>query len=435
MQVCSQRRAAPDAPDDTLSGVTLTLIRRLYCRFRSSSGLGFGLLFPALLLGCRHSSLPDVPAGYQEFAYVANSGSNTVSVLDLVYFRPERTLQVGNTPVALAVNPRLNEVYVLNSQPRAGAGSGAGSLSVIDTGRNQVVATIALGRNPTALAVDPMGRRAYAVNTAGDSVSVVDLDKRSVIATVATAAAPSGVRVAPDDRTLVVSNAGSGSVMLFSIAATGAPLTLRTTIPGCPGAVSPVVLPDSSKTLVACAGGHQVLAISLAAEPGGWNARQDATLLSDHLLAVLDVGPNPSNLTMKPDGGEVFASDGPANSISEIATNTNEVGNTQPIGSRPGRGIVSADGSSLWIANSGADSISLYSIDDGKLLASLRTGDQPAALAFSAEENLVLAADRGSGDVALILTKGRQGPPALFTMMPAGSAPVAIVVKAMHDRP
>ena len=227
-----------------------------------------------------------------------------------------------------------------------------------------------------------------------------------------------------------------GSVMLFSIAANrvsgGAPLTLRTTIPGCPGAVSPVVLPDSSKALVACAGGHQVLTLSLAAAPGSWNARQDATLLNDHLVAMLDVGPNPSNLTMKPDGGEVFASDGPANAISEIATNTNEVGNTQPVGDRPTQGIVSAGGSSLWIANSGADSISLYSIDDGKLLANLRTGDQPVALAFSAEENLVLAADRGSGDVALILTKGRQGPPALFTLMPAGTGPVAIVVKAMQ---
>ena len=305
---------------------------------------------------------------------MANSGSNTVSVLDLVYFRPDRTLQVGDTPVALAVNPRRNEVYVLNAQPRLGGGS----LSVIDTSRNQVVATIGLGRNPTALAVDPAGHRAYVVNTGGDSVSVVDLDRRSVAGTAATAAGPTGVRVAPDDRTLVVTNAGGGSVMLFSIEAKGvsggAPLKLRTTIPGCPGAVSPVILPDSSKTFVACAGDHEVLAASLAAEPGSWNARQDATLLNDHLVAMLDVGPNPSNLTMKPDGGEVFASDGTANAVSEIATNTNEVGNTQAIGSRPGQGIISADGSSLWIANSGADSISLYSIDDGKLLAEFADG-------------------------------------------------------------
>ena len=104
------------------------------------------------------------------------------------------------------MNSRLNEVYVVNSQPRAGAGS----LSVIDTGRNQVVATIAVGRNPVALAVDPAGHRAYVVNTGGDSISVVDLDKRSVAGTVATGAAPSGVRIAPDNRTLVVSNAGAG---------------------------------------------------------------------------------------------------------------------------------------------------------------------------------------------------------------------------------
>ena len=59
--------------------------------------------FACWLWGATTPAFADVPAGYQEFAYVANSGSNTVSVLNLVYFRPERTLQVGNTPVALAV--------------------------------------------------------------------------------------------------------------------------------------------------------------------------------------------------------------------------------------------------------------------------------------------------------------------------------------------
>ena len=386
-----------------------------------------GLLFAA---GCHHSSFPEFPEGYREFAYVANAGSDTVSVLDLVYLRPDRTLQVGTDPTAILASPTRNEVYVLNAQPDAAAGS----LTIIDTTRNQVAATIALHRNPTALALDPSGHQAYVVNTGSNTVSVVDLDTRRLAATVATGDKPSGVRVAPDGRTLVVTNAADGTVNLFTPdvtpAAKGA-LALRATIPGCPGATSPAILPDSSKAFVACAAGHQVLAISLAADPASWNARQDANLLHDHLLATLDVGQNPTHLTLKPDGGEIFASNSAANSISEIATYTNEVGNTQPIGNHPTRGIVSADGSSLWVADSGANSLALYSIDDGKLIGSLRTGDAPAALAFSAEENLVLAADRDSGDVALIRTTSLKGSAALFTFMPAGKWPAAIAVKAM----
>ena len=376
--------------------------------------------------GCRRSSFPDFPAGYREFAYVANAGSNTVSILDLVYLRPDRTLQVGTDPVAVTANPARDEVYVLNAQPEAAAGS----LSVIDTARNQVSATIPLHRNPTAFAVDPAGRRAYVVNTGSNTVSIIDLEARRVLASQPTGDKPSGLSIAPDGRTLVVTNFADGTTNLFSIDAKGA-LNPRTTIPGCPGASSPVILPDSSKAFIACSGGHQVLAISLAADPASWNARQDSSLLADHLLATLDVGQNPTRLTLKPDGGEVFASNSAADSLSEIATYTNEVGNTQPIGNHPTQGIVSSDGGSLWIADSGANSLSLYSIDDGKLVGSVRTGDSPSALAFSAEENLVLAADRDSGDVALIRTTSQKGPAALFTLKPAGKWPTAIAIKAM----
>ena len=109
-----------------------------------------GLLVGAA--GCRRSGFPDVPAGYREFAYVSNGGANTVSVLDLVYLRPDRTLQVGNDPSGMAVNPRRNEVYVVNT--------GSGTVSVIDASRNVVVATIGVHKQPYAISVDAAGRRA-----------------------------------------------------------------------------------------------------------------------------------------------------------------------------------------------------------------------------------------------------------------------------------
>ena len=101
------------------------------------------------LTGCSRGGFPEYPDGYREFAYVANSEGNTVTVLDLVYLRPDRTLSVGNTPIALAENPKRDEVYVVNSQP----GQSAGSVSVIDTTKNTVVATIPVHRNPSYISV------------------------------------------------------------------------------------------------------------------------------------------------------------------------------------------------------------------------------------------------------------------------------------------
>ena len=391
------------------------------------------LLLTLLSAGCSRSTFPSYPVGYREFAYIANRTGNSVTVLDLVYLRPDRTLSVGVSPVALTVNPQRDEVYVVNAQPQ----SPSGSITVIDTAKNTIAATIPVHRTPSSLTLDAAGRRAYVVNTGSNTVSVVDLDFRREIAAYVTGDRPSAAEISPDGRTLVVANRAGGTVSLFSVhgpESSAPPLVLRATLPGCPGATSPVVLPDSSKAFVACSSANQVLALSLAAAPGSWAAHQDATQLQDHVLALLDVGKDPEQLTLKPDGGEIFVSNLASDSISEISTQTNEVGSTFAIGDRPAHGLVSEDGSALWISNSGADSLSLYSISDGKFISSLRLGNGPDALAFSSGEHLLLAADTRSGDIAIIRTASKLGP-ALLTMLPAGGGPSAIVVKAMPAKP
>jgi YVTN family beta-propeller protein len=380
------------------------------------------------LSGCRRSSFPDVPEGYREFAYISNGGSNTVSVLDLVYLRQDHTLQVGNSPVNLAANPVRNEIYVANAQ--------SNTVSVIDAENNRVAATIGVRRQPSFIAVESSGHRAYVVNSGSNSVSVLDLDRRREIAVAGAGEQPGVDRISSDGRSLVVTNHGSGSVSIFAVgdveAKSGAQLRLRATFSGCPGAGDAAILPDSSKVFVACSAGSQVMAVSLSAAPGTWAAKQNPSLMTDHLLAFLDVGKAPMQLAMKPDGGEIFVSNSGSDSVSEIATSTNEVGGTYAIGNRPMCGIVSKDNSLLWVANYGADSIALYSIDDGKLAGSVRAGSAPVALTFSADEHLLLAADAHSGDVAVVRTGG-QGP-ALFTILPAGVSPNSVVVKVIKKR-
>lgn len=382
--------------------------------------------------GCHRNNFPDVPSGYREYAYVSNGGSNTVSVLDLVYLRQDRTIQVGGNPTGLATNPVRNEVYVVNTQ--------SGSVSVIDAESNRVVATIPVHRLPYFISVEPSGHRAYVANSGSNTVSVLDLDRRREIAVAGTGEQPGIAIISSDMRSLVVTNRGSGSVSIFSVApyqpnASGPQiLRLRSAFSGCPGATDAVILRDSSKAFIACSAGHQVMAISLSAAADSWAAKQDSSLTTDHLLAFLDVGLNPVHLAMKPDTGEVFSSNFGSDSISEISTWTNEVSGTYTIGNKPVRAIVASDNSSLYISNFGADSISLWSIDDGRLITSIHTGSAPDALAFSADEHLLLVADSHSGDVAVIRTQSNPGA-TLFTILPAGSSPNAIVVKALNVKP
>jgi YVTN family beta-propeller protein len=221
------------------------------------------LLVPLLvsLVGCGRNHFPSHPASYREFAYVSNGAADTVTVLDLVYLRQDRVIQVGRQPSGLAVNPIRNEVYAVNT--------GSDSVSVIDAMTSHVVASIGVHRTPYFIDVSPDGRRAYVANSGSNTVSVLDLDSRREIGVAATGEGPGVARVTPDNRTLVVSNRIAGSLSVYSITdSKDHPLVFREAFSGCTGATAVVVVPTSagelrsgSKAFVACSGTHQVMVV------------------------------------------------------------------------------------------------------------------------------------------------------------------------------
>jgi YVTN family beta-propeller protein len=358
---------------------------------------------------------------------VTNGGNNTVSVLDLVKLRQDRVLTVRQEPSGVAVNPVRNEVYVVNS----GGVTGTGSVSVIDATKNEVVATIPVHRRPYFIDVDSEGQRGYVANSGSNNVSVIDLERRREIGVIGVGEAPGLAKISPDRASLVVTNRASGSISIID----PVKMRVRAVFTGCPQATDAVILPDSSKVFVACSGGHQVMAVGLARP-----ASADETEHTDRLLSFLDVGKTPIQLAMKPDGGEIFVSNFDSDSISEIATGTNEVGGAYLVGAHPSYGIVSADNGLLWISDFNADSIGVYSIDDGTLIKpSVRVGSGPDALAFSSDGFLLLAVDAHSGDVSVVRTQSYASNGAvrigtLFTMLPAGKRPNAIAVKSFRAR-
>ena len=385
-------------------------------------------VFAALLMllpltGCRRKHFPQHPATFREYAWVTNGGSNTVTALDLVNMTTAATIGVGEDPTAIAVNPTRNEVYVANS--------GSGTVSVIDAERNRVALTIGVHRDPTSIAVDAQGDRAYVTNAGSNNVSVIDLMKRREIAAVGVGESPAVVRVSPDGNTLVVTNRGAGSLSVIDAKT----LQVRSVFPGCPGASDAAILPDSSKAFAACTSGHQVMVVGLARASSP--ATEDH---ADHLLDLLDVGPSPTHLAMKPDGGEIFVENFGGDTVSEIATNADDVGGAYVVGASPASGVVTADNSTLWVSNFGANTVAAYSIDDGTLMnRGIGVGDGPGPLALTDSGFLLLAVDQKSGDVSVLRTisytpKGEAVTGSLFTVMSAGKHPNAIATKSFNVR-
>jgi YVTN family beta-propeller protein len=369
------------------------------------------------LTSCRPHDFPQYDANYREYAYVTNGGSGTVSVYDVVNVRVDREIPVGQNPTAVAANPVRDEVYVVNSGPPGGQGS----VAVINADNNSVAATIPVHRQPVAIAIDPEGKLAYVANSGANSISVLDLKSRREIAQIGVGEDPAAARVSADGKTLVVANRGGNSISIVDTSSRN----IRAVFEGCPGASDVVVLPDSSKTFAACSGGHQVMAVQLAHE-----ARPDGRpATTDRLESLLDVGHAPVQLALKPDGGEVFVSNSLSNSISEIYANTDDVAGAYLMGADPVHGLVSADNLLLYVGNLHSDYVTVYSIEDGKRTDAIHVGDGPSALAFSAAGHLLFVVDARSGDVAVVRT-AEQPHRQMFTMLPAGRAPNAIVVKA-----
>src|ERR1700693_3872382 len=106
-------------------------------------------------------ALVAVPAQGKQFAYVANAGSSSVSVIDTSTNTVIGTVGVGGRPVGVAFTPTGSRVYVTNSD--------SDSVSVIDPATNTVIATIAVASFPQGIAITPDGSRAYVANTASNN--------------------------------------------------------------------------------------------------------------------------------------------------------------------------------------------------------------------------------------------------------------------------
>jgi len=73
-------------------------------------------------------------SSYDKPVYVANSDSDSVSVID-GKTNAVTNVTVGNHPTRMAVNGETNVIYVLNS--------GSNSMSVIDGSTNKILAGVA----------------------------------------------------------------------------------------------------------------------------------------------------------------------------------------------------------------------------------------------------------------------------------------------------
>lgn len=178
------------------------------------------------------------------YAYVANGGSDSVSVISTATNAVSTLSPVAIFPYAIATSPDGSRVYVTVQS--------SDEVHVIDTATNSVIgAPIAVGDAPSGLAVSPDGAHVYVTNFTGDSVTVIDTATSAVLTTVAlpNGSRPWGIAVSPDGTRVYV--AGYNSSQIYVISAPGS-----VTPPDPP---PPVFPPSAPQEVTATAGDGSVV--------------------------------------------------------------------------------------------------------------------------------------------------------------------------------
>ncbi len=166
------------------------------------------------------------------YAYVANYNANTMSIIDISNPAVPVTvsaLGTGLTPRSVYVSGRY--AYVANY--------GGASMSIIDISNPAspvTVSTPATGVSPYSVYVS--GRYAYVANSGGASMSIIDISNPASPVTVSTPATGAGPRsVYVSGRYAYVANNSSSTMSIIDISNPSVPVTVSTTTTGAPASV------------------------------------------------------------------------------------------------------------------------------------------------------------------------------------------------------
>ena len=120
-------------------------------------------------------------------------------------------------------------------------------------------------------------------------------------------------------------------------------------------------------------------------------------------IATVPVGSKPSALALHPDDSKLYVANLASNSVSVIATDSNQVVDTIEVGGRPRALAVTPDASLVFVGNSKDDSVSVIRAADGSVMSPpIAVAHAPAGIAVSPNGTQVYVSSDSAGSVSVI---------------------------------
>ncbi len=291
-------------------------------------------------------TLPTGVAVTNSTAYVADSQSNTLSVVSLGA-SPAVTaiVPVGRFPDAVALSPDGTRAYVANLSD--------GTLSIVNTATSQVIKTVKVGRDPDG--VLQVGSAVYVTNFMSGTISVVDPSSGVVTGTITLTGtatpAPSGLAASADGNHLYVDDARNGTTSVIDLT------TAPGTVVGNVGVGTyPAYLAVHGTT------GFVANATKSASTPGTVSVLNLADSTNPAVAHTIAVGSHPYGIALLPALGEALATNSGDGTVSVIDTSSNTVLTTLTVGNTPDAIAVTPDQSKAVVTNEGDNTISIVPV-------------------------------------------------------------------------
>ncbi len=350
---------------------------------------------------CHRASQPPKPY----LAFVANTRSNSIAVVNLATFHVVKGIAVSPGPRQLVLRPQTHEVYVSGN---------SGMIDVIEYPALQVTRSFkpVHGGALQGLVFSPDGAHAYVLETSsglagGDGIYFVECPAGDKISRLLVPGHITALALTPDGKTLVAADSGAHK-LLFVDAKSG---KYSASVETGKSPASLAIVPDSSKVFVADRGEQKVSSVDVG---------------SRQLLSNLEVGVTPSSLLVKPDGGEIFVLSGTSATLVIVDAFHDNVEQNLTTGRNPVAAVIRRDQSILYIANSGDGSVSMFSVEDRTSMGSVHVGTSPRAMALTPDERFLAVADGAASSLAVLKADPRSvsdSRSVLITTIPVGEGP------------
>lgn len=309
-----------------------------------------------------------VSAQAQVRAYVANRGSNSLSVIDVATNTVVSTIPVAGGPAMLIISPDNSRAYVTTIF--------ADATAVVDLATSSVIATVPVGAGPNFLTQSLDGAFVYVSNSFDNTVSVIDTATNTVIATLPVGSTPAnGIAITPDGASVWA--AGDTVISVIDTATN----TITQPTFSTPGDFRPFGIsftPDGA--LAYLANGTFAGAVVIDA-------------VTHATVATIPVTGIAYTNAITPDGTIVYQTS-TSGVVSLIDTATNTVAASLSLGGS--RGVdVTSDGAFAYVAGGLTNSVFVISTAARAVVATIPVGSFPTGVALT---NVATVPEDGDGD-------------------------------------